>query len=62
MMTTKKSGQTPLVLLSRFNIRSIFAEDNDRPGSFGLLVAISSMRHCKHIDLSVFDTTPVEAM
>ncbi|KAI1132340.1 polyketide synthase [Nemania abortiva] len=62
MMMTKKSGQTPSVPPSRFNIQAYFHENNDRPGSFGVLGGYFINETLQEFDPSFFGITPVEAM
>ncbi|KAI0403612.1 polyketide synthase [Xylaria palmicola] len=62
MMMTKKSGQTPSVPPSRFNIQAHFHENNDRPGSFGVLGGYFINETLQEFDPSFFGITPVEAM
>ncbi|KAJ2990433.1 hypothetical protein NUW58_g2948 [Xylaria curta] len=62
MMINKQSGQTPSVPPSRFNINAHFHENNDRPGSFGVLGGYFINETLQEFDPSFFGITPVEAM
>ncbi|KAI0379327.1 polyketide synthase [Hypomontagnella monticulosa] len=62
MMMNKKTGQTPQVPESRFNIGAHFHENNDRPGSFGVLGGYFLQETLQEFDPNFFGITPVEAM
>jgi len=62
MMMNKQSGQTPKVPSSRFNIDAHFHENNERPGSFGVLGRYFLKETLQEFDPSFFGITPVEAM
>lgn len=51
LMIEKRSGQTPKVPASRFNIDSHFHPNNDRPGSFNVLGVTSSRAISKNLIL-----------
>lgn len=61
-MLNKGTGQTPKVPPSRFNIDAHFHENNDRPGSFGVLGGYFLNETLQEFDPSFFGVTPVEAM
>lgn len=62
MMINKGSGQTPKVPSSRFNIDAHFHQNNERPGSFGVLGGYFLKETLQEFDPSFFGITPVEAM
>ncbi|KAL6229642.1 hypothetical protein BDW75DRAFT_249453 [Aspergillus navahoensis] len=62
MMLNKETAQTPKVPPSRFNIDAHFHENNDRPGSFGVLGGYFLNETLQEFDPSFFGLTPVEAM
>ncbi|KAB8069924.1 KR domain-containing protein [Aspergillus leporis] len=62
MMLNQETGQTPKVPPSRFNIDAHFHENNDRPGSFGVLGGYFLNETLQEFDPSFFALTPVEAM
>ncbi|RKK69506.1 Lovastatin diketide synthase mokB [Fusarium oxysporum] len=57
----KRSGQTPKVPASRFNIDAHFHPNNDRPGSFGVLGGYFLNETLQEFDPGFFGITPVEA-
>ncbi|KAK8034603.1 polyketide synthase [Apiospora rasikravindrae] len=62
-MMNKKSGQTPKVPESRFNIDAHFHANNDRPGSFNVLGGyFLADETLQEFDPSFFGITPIEAM
>ncbi|OHE97149.1 hypothetical protein CORC01_07590 [Colletotrichum orchidophilum] len=61
LMMDKRSGQTPKVPPSRFNIDAHFHADNDRPGSFGVLGGYFLNETLQEFDPAFFGITPVEA-
>ncbi|GJD04908.1 KR domain-containing protein [Colletotrichum higginsianum] len=61
LMMEKRSGQTPKVPSSRFNIDAHFHSDNDRPGSFGVLGGYFLNETLQEFDPAFFGITPVEA-
>ncbi|KAI4268067.1 MAG: hypothetical protein LQ337_008059 [Flavoplaca oasis] len=62
LMIEKRSGQTPKVPASRFNIDSHFHPNNDRPGSFNVLGGYFLQSDLKEFDPALFGISPVEAM
>lgn len=62
LMIEKRSGQTPRVPASRFNIDSHFHANNDRPGSFNVLGGYFLQSDLKEFDPALFGISPVEAM
>jgi acyl transferase domain-containing protein len=62
MMINKKTGQTPKVPSSRFNIDAHFHSNNDRPGSFNVLGGYFLKSSLQEFDPSPFGITPIEAM
>ncbi|KAK7920443.1 hypothetical protein PG985_008465 [Apiospora marii] len=62
MMINKRTGQTPKVPNSRFNIDAHYHKNNDRPGSFGVLGGYFLNEDLSCFDPGVFGITPVEAM
>ncbi|KAE8156902.1 KR domain-containing protein [Aspergillus tamarii] len=62
MMLNRETGQTPKVPPSRFNVDAHFHENNDRPGSFGVLGGYFLNETLQEFDPSFFGLTPVEAM
>ncbi|EXF75878.1 hypothetical protein CFIO01_00363 [Colletotrichum fioriniae PJ7] len=62
LMMEKRSGQTPKVPPSRFNIDAHFHADNDRPGSFSVLGGYFLNETLQEFDPAFFGITPVEAM
>ncbi|KAI1026381.1 hypothetical protein LB503_012851 [Fusarium chuoi] len=61
LMIEKRSGQTPKVPPSRFNIDAHFHPNNDRPGSFGVLGVYFLNETLQEFDPAFFGITPVEA-
>lgn len=62
MMINKRSGNTPKVPASRFNIDAHYHANNDRPGSFGVLGGYFLDEELTGFDPGLFNITPVEAM
>ncbi|KAL2831374.1 KR domain-containing protein [Aspergillus cavernicola] len=62
MLINKKSGQTPKVPASRFNIDAHFHQNNDRPGSFAVLGGYFLNEELTDFDPGLFNITPIEAM
>lgn len=62
MMINKKTGNTPKVPASRFNIDAHFHKNNDRPGSFGVLGGYFLHDDLADFDPGLFGITPIEAM
>ncbi|KAK2596504.1 hypothetical protein N8I77_013391 [Diaporthe amygdali] len=64
LMMSKRSGQTPKVPASRFNIDAHYHKNNDRPGSFGVLGGyfLSEAEDLASFDPGLFGITPIEAM
>ncbi|TVY54903.1 Reducing polyketide synthase DEP5 [Lachnellula cervina] len=67
LIINKRTGNTPKVPSSRFNIDAHFHKNNDRPGSFGVLGGYFLNGDRGDGDLSDFDPalfniTPIEAM
>ncbi|KAJ5736904.1 uncharacterized protein N7483_002029 [Penicillium malachiteum] len=62
MLINKKTGQTPKVPASRFNIDAHFHPNNDRPGSFGVLGGYFINDELTDFDPGLFNITPIEAM
>ncbi|KAH8692502.1 polyketide synthase [Phaeosphaeriaceae sp. PMI808] len=61
LMMEKRSGQTPKVHTSRFNIDAHFHPNNDRPGSFGVYGGYFINETLQEFDPAFFGITPVEA-
>lgn len=61
-MINKKTGNTPKVPPSRFNIDAHFHKNNDRPGSFGVLGGYFLDGDLNEFDPNLFNITPIEAM
>ncbi|CAN8104631.1 unnamed protein product [Discula destructiva] len=62
MMINKRSGNTPKVPSSRFNIDAHYHTNNDRPGSFGVLGGYFLTEELTGFDPGLFNITPIEAM
>ncbi|ORY69611.1 putative polyketide synthase [Pseudomassariella vexata] len=62
MMMNKKTGNTPKVPASRFNIDAHYHKNNDRPGSFGVLGGYFLNDDLANFDPGFFGITPIEAM
>ncbi|KAI0468799.1 putative polyketide synthase [Xylaria cf. heliscus] len=62
LMMSKKTGNSPKVPESRFNIDAHFHENNDRPGSFNVLGGYFLNETLQEFDPSFFGITPIEAM
>ncbi|KAH6649445.1 hypothetical protein F5144DRAFT_616611 [Chaetomium tenue] len=62
MMMNKRTGQTPKVPADRFNIDAHFHDNNDRPGSFGVLGGYFLKDDLSNFDPGLFGITPIEAM
>lgn len=61
MLVDKRTGQTPKVPASRFNIDAHYHEDRDRPGSFNVLGGYFLNGNPHDFDASFFNVTPIEA-
>ena len=61
-MINKNTGRTPKVPSSRFNIDAHFHENNERPGSFGVLGGYFLKSDLQEFDAVPFGISPVEAM
>ncbi|KAF4990933.1 hypothetical protein FGRMN_8171 [Fusarium graminum] len=61
LMMEKRSGQTPKVPSTRFNIDAHYHSDNNRPGSFGVLGGYFLNETLQEFDPAFFGITPVEA-
>ncbi|KAI1196929.1 hypothetical protein F5X97DRAFT_199678 [Nemania serpens] len=61
MLLAKKTGQTPKVPASRFNIDAHYHQDRDRPGSFNVLGGYFLDGSPSDFDPSFFNVTPIEA-
>ena len=62
MMINKRTGQTPRVPASRFNIDAHIHPNNDRPGSFNVLGGYFLNDSLQEFDPGLFGITPIEAM
>ncbi|TGJ80976.1 hypothetical protein E0Z10_g7787 [Xylaria hypoxylon] len=61
MLVEKRTGQTPKVPASRFNIDAHYHQDRDRPGSFNVLGGYFLDGNPHDFDPSFFNVTPIEA-
>ena len=61
MLVEKRTGQTPRVPESRFNIDGHYHEDRDRPGSFNVAGGYFLDGKPDDFDPSFFNMTPIEA-
>ncbi|KAH9894722.1 ketoacyl-synt-domain-containing protein [Xylariomycetidae sp. FL2044] len=61
MIVEKRTGQTPRVPASRFNIDAHYHKDLERPGSFNILGGYFLDSRLQDFDPSFFNITPVEA-
>ncbi|KAI0466697.1 hypothetical protein F4859DRAFT_288396 [Xylaria cf. heliscus] len=61
MLVDKRTGQTPKVPASRFNIDAYYHHDQDRPGSFNVLGGYFLDGNPHDFDPSFFNITPIEA-
>ncbi|KAI0554405.1 hypothetical protein F4679DRAFT_570392 [Xylaria curta] len=61
MLINKRTGQTPKVPASRFNIDAHYHQDLDRPGSFNVLGGYFLDGNPHDFDASFFNVTPIEA-
>ncbi|KAL8993489.1 MAG: hypothetical protein Q9169_006308 [Polycauliona sp. 2 TL-2023] len=61
MMIEKRSGQTPKVPKSRFNIDAHYHESPDRPGSFNVAGGYFLDGRPEDFDPTFFNITPIEA-
>lgn len=61
-MINKRTGQTPKMPASRFNIDAHFHENNERPGSFNVLGGYFLNSSLQEIDPVLFGISPIEAM
>lgn len=62
LMIRGKTGQSPRVPKSRFNIDAHYHQSNSRPGSFSMLGGYFINETLREFDPSFFNITPVEAM
>ena len=62
MMINKKTGRTPKVPLSRFNIDAHYHPNNERPGSFNVLGGYFLNSNLQEFDPALFGISPIEAM
>ncbi|KAI3343473.1 putative polyketide synthase [Ustulina deusta] len=62
MLMNKRTGNTPKVPPSRFNIDAHYHKNNDRPGSFGVLGGYFLNENLSDFDPGLFGMTPIEAM
>ncbi|KAH8698986.1 putative polyketide synthase [Talaromyces proteolyticus] len=62
LMINKRTGQTPKMPASRFNIDAHFHENNERPGSFNVLGGYFLNSSLQEIDPVLFGISPIEAM
>jgi acyl transferase domain-containing protein len=62
MMLKERTGNTPKVPSSRFNIDAHFHENNERPGSFNVLGGYFLNSSLQEFDPGLFGITPIEAM
>ncbi|KAI8625677.1 ketoacyl-synt-domain-containing protein [Xylariaceae sp. FL1651] len=61
MLVEKRTGQTPKVPASRFNIDAHYHQDRDRPGSFNVAGGYFLDGNPHDFDPSFFNVTPIEA-
>lgn len=61
MLVEKRSGQTPKVPESRFNIDAHFHSNLERPGSFNVLGGYFLDQNPEDFDPTAFNMTPIEA-
>ncbi|KAI1437789.1 hypothetical protein GGR50DRAFT_691814 [Xylaria sp. CBS 124048] len=61
MLLEKRTGQTPKVPKSRFNIDAHYHQERDRPGSFNVLGGYFLDGSPEDFDPSFFNVTPIEA-
>ncbi|KAI1139424.1 ketoacyl-synt-domain-containing protein [Hypoxylon sp. FL0543] len=61
MLVEKRTGQTPKVPASRFNIDAHYHQNLDRPGSFNVLGGYFLDGRPQDFDPSFFNITPIEA-
>ncbi|KAL6720901.1 hypothetical protein ACLMJK_002826 [Lecanora helva] len=61
MLVEKRSGQTPKVPKSRFNIDAHYHQSSDRPGSFNVAGGYFLDGQLEDFDPTFFNITPVEA-
>ncbi|KAI0438133.1 hypothetical protein F4803DRAFT_111938 [Xylaria telfairii] len=61
LLVDKRTGQTPKVPASRFNIDAHYHKDLDRPGSFNVLGGYFLDGNPHDFDASFFNVTPIEA-
>lgn len=62
MMLNKRTGQTPKVPSSRFNIDAHYHSNNERPGSFNVLGGYFLNSDLQEFDPALFGISPIEAM
>ena len=60
MLINKKSGKTPKVPASRFNIDAHFHKNLERPGSFNVLGGYFLDENLENFDPTFFNMTPIE--
>ncbi|KAI1348949.1 hypothetical protein F5Y01DRAFT_290832 [Xylaria sp. FL0043] len=61
MLVDKRTGQTPKVPASRFNIEAHYHQDRERPGSLNVLGGYFLDGNPHDFDASFFNVTPIEA-
>ena len=61
MMINKRSGQSPKVPASRFNIDAHFHTNNERPGSFNVWGGYFLNSSLQEFDPVLFGISPIEA-
>lgn len=61
MLTSKRTGQTPRVPESRFNIDGVYHQNLDRPGSINVMGGYFLDGKPHDFDPSFFNMTPIEA-
>jgi acyl transferase domain-containing protein len=62
MMINQRTGQTPKVPASRFNIDAHYHSNNERPGSFNVMGGYFLNSSLQEFDPVLFGISPVEAM
>ena len=61
MLVEKRTGQTPKVPSSRFNIDAHYHENLERPGSFNVMGGYFLDGRPEDFDSTFFNMTPIEA-
>ena len=61
MMMNQRSGRTPKVPASRFNIDAHYHKNNDRPGSFAVMGGYFLEDDLSNFDPGLFNILPIEA-